>query len=165
MLIVTDQPLTKIVTRTEASGRIVACSIELREYDLEYVLRTLIKAQALADFMVECTFSGPKDLMSEEQLIWSPGKWKLFFDSSAAGTKCGAGLILSSPDDFEIFQAIGFTFPLKNNEAEYEALLAGIELARNLEVKILRAFSDSMLVVKQFSREYEQRSSNSCICS
>lgn len=47
--------------------------------------------------------------------------------------------------------------PLTNNEAEYEALLAGMGLARNLEVRHLRAFSDSMLVFKHFSGEYEQK--------
>ncbi|XP_074326805.1 uncharacterized protein LOC141664751 [Apium graveolens] len=68
-----------------------------------------------------------------------------------------AGLILSIPDGFEICQAIRFNFLLTNNEAEYEALLAGMELARSLQVKHLRAFRDSMLVVKHFSGEYEQR--------
>ncbi|XP_017228331.1 uncharacterized protein LOC108203718 [Daucus carota subsp. sativus] len=155
--VVTDEPLKKILSRPEASGRVVAWFIELGEYDLEYIPRTAIKAQALADFMVECTFSGPKDLEPNEQLIRTPGKWKLFVDGSVAGSKCGAGLILSSPDGFEICQAIRFTFPLTNNEAEYEALLAGMGLARNLEVRHLRAFSDSMLVVKHFSGEYEQK--------
>ncbi|XP_063941458.1 uncharacterized protein LOC135149627 [Daucus carota subsp. sativus] len=100
---------------------------------------------------------GPKDLEPNEQLIRTPGKWKLFVDGSVAGSKCGAGLILSSPDGFEICQAIRFTFPLTNNEAEYEALLVGMSLAKNLEVRHLRAFSDSMLVVKHFSGEYEQK--------
>ncbi|XP_074352735.1 uncharacterized protein LOC141691882 [Apium graveolens] len=157
MQVVTSQPLKKILTRPEASGRVIAWSIELGEFDLEYVPQTAIKAQALADFMVECTFSGPKDLSPDEQLIWIPGKWKLFVDGSVAGKKCGVGLILSSPEGFEICQAIRFDFPLTNNEAEYEALLAGIELARSLEAKHLRAFSDSMLVVKYFTGEYEQR--------
>ena len=155
--VVTDQPLKKILTRPEASGRVVAWSIELGEYDVEYIPRTSIKAQALADFMVECHFSGPKNLAPEEQLIRTPGKWKLFVDGSVAGQKCGAGLILTSPEGFEICQAIRFTFPLTNNEAEYEALLAGISLCKSLEVKHLRAFSDSMLVVKHYSGEYEQR--------
>lgn len=64
--------------------------------------------------------------------------------------KCGARLILTNPDNFEICQAIRFTFPLTNNEVEYEVLPAGMELARNLEVKHLRTFSDLMLVVKHF---------------
>ncbi|XP_074377252.1 uncharacterized protein LOC141718766 [Apium graveolens] len=155
--VVTSQPLKKILTRPEASGRVVAWSTELGEFDLKYVPRTAIKAQALADFMVECTFSGPQDLTPEEQLIQTPGKWKLFVDRSLAGKKCGAGLILSSPEGFEICQAIRFDFPLTNNEAEYEALLAGIELARSLEAKHLRDFSNSMMVAKHFSGEYEQR--------
>ncbi|XP_074375156.1 uncharacterized protein LOC141716889 [Apium graveolens] len=107
--------------------------------------------------MVECTFSGPQDLAPSEQLIRTPGKWKLFVDGSVAWKKCGAGLILSCPEGFEICQAIRFDFPYTNNEAEYEALLAGMELARSLEAKHLRAFSDSMLVVKHISGEYEQR--------
>ncbi|XP_074377896.1 uncharacterized protein LOC141719417 [Apium graveolens] len=80
-----------------------------------------------------------------------------FVDDSVIGKKCGVGLILSIPDGFEICQAIRFDFPLTNNDAEYEALLTGMELAQSLEAKHLRAFSDSMLVVKHFSGEYEQR--------
>ena len=64
--VVNDQPLKKILSRPEASGRVVAWSVELGEYDLEYVPRTAIKAQALVDFMVECIFSGPKDLEPKE---------------------------------------------------------------------------------------------------
>ncbi|XP_074335985.1 uncharacterized protein LOC141673151 [Apium graveolens] len=155
--VVTSQPLKKILTRPEASRRVVAWSIELGEFDLEYGPRTTIKAQALDDFMLEYTFSSPKDLSPDEQLIRIPGKWKLFVDGSVAGKKCGAGLILSIPEGFEICQAIRFDFPLTNNEAEYEALLARMKLTRSLEAKHLRAFSDSMLVVKYFTGEYEQR--------
>ncbi|XP_074323532.1 uncharacterized protein LOC141660447 [Apium graveolens] len=54
-------------------------------------------------------------------------------------------------------EAIRFTFPLTNNKAEYEALLTGLSLAKNLEVKHLRVLSDSIFVVKYFSGEYEQR--------
>lgn len=112
-----DQPLKKILTRSEASGGVVAWSIKLGEYDLEYVPRTSIKAKALVNFIVECTFSSPKDLTPQEQLIRSYEKWKLFVYGSVAGSKCGAGLILISPKFFEIFQAIRFTFPLTNKEA------------------------------------------------
>ncbi|XP_074352062.1 uncharacterized protein LOC141691224 [Apium graveolens] len=155
--VVTSQSLKKILTRPEASGRVVAWSIELGEFDLEYILRTAIRAQALADFVVECTFLGPQDLTPDEQLIRTPRKWKHFMDGSVTEKKCGDGLILSSPEGFEICQTIRFNFPLTNNVAEYEILLAGMELARSLEAKHLRAFSDSMLVVKHFSGEYEQR--------
>lgn len=107
--------------------------------------------------MVECSFSGPKDLTPEEQHIRAPGKWKLFIDGSVFGQKCGVGLILTSPEGFEICQASRFTFSLTNNEAEYEALLAGMALAKNLGVKHLRVLSDFILVIKHFSGEYMQR--------
>lgn len=124
------------------------------EYDIEFIPRTSIKAQTLADFVVECSLSGPEGLEPEEKLIRTPGKWKLFVDGSVAGVKYGAGLIFSSPESFQICQEIRFTFPLNNNEAGYEALLAGINLAKNLEVRHLQAFSDSLPVVKHFSREF-----------
>lgn len=38
----------------------------------------------------------------------------------------GAGLILVSPEGMELTYAVRLDFPSTNNEAEYEALLAGI---------------------------------------
>ena len=41
----------------KASGRLVKWAIELGEFDIKYKPRTAIKAQALADFVVECTIA------------------------------------------------------------------------------------------------------------
>ncbi|RDX87999.1 hypothetical protein CR513_30459, partial [Mucuna pruriens] len=43
------------------------------------------------------------------------------------------------------------------NQVEYEALLAGMRLARKLEVKKLKAKSDSKLVTRQVNGEYQAR--------
>lgn len=72
---------------------------------------------------MKCSFSGYKGLEAEKKLIRTLGKWKLFVDGSVAGDKYGACLIL--------------TFHLMNNEAKYEALIIGMDLARNLEVRHL----------------------------
>ena len=50
-----------------------------------------------------------------------------------------------------------FSFPSTNNVAEYEALIAGMKLARKLEVTQLIAHSDSQLIVQQFHGQYETR--------
>ena len=50
-----------------------------------------------------------------------------------------------------------FAFPSTNNVAEYEALIAGMKLARKLEVTQLIAHSDSHLIVQQFHGQYETR--------
>ncbi|KAM2478825.1 hypothetical protein PS1_002626 [Malus domestica] len=48
--------------------------------------------------------------------------------------------------------AIRFKFKASNNEAEYEALLAGLRLAKHLGVKRIDIFSDSQLVVNQITQ-------------
>lgn len=53
--------------------------------------------------------------------------------------------------------ALRFLFKATNNQAEYEALLAGMKLARKLGVKRLRAFTDSQLVSGQIIGEFEAR--------
>ncbi|XP_023895479.1 uncharacterized protein LOC112007375 [Quercus suber] len=44
-----------------------------------------------------------------------------------------------------------------NNEAEYEALLAGMALVKNLEGEVIEVYSNSQLVVGQVSGEFEAR--------
>ena len=51
----TDQPLKQILQRPDASGRLLKWSIELSEFHIVYKPRMAIKAQALADFVVEST--------------------------------------------------------------------------------------------------------------
>lgn len=46
----TDQPLRQVLHKPEASARLV----ELSEFAITYQLRTVIKLQALADFVAEC---------------------------------------------------------------------------------------------------------------
>ena len=56
ILVMTDQPIKKSMNRPEAAGRMVQWAIELSQFDIEYLPRTAIKAQALADFIAEFTF-------------------------------------------------------------------------------------------------------------
>lgn len=74
--------------------------------------------------------------------------WTMFTDGSSTISAGGAGIILISPEGFKIHQALKFSFPLTNNVAEYEALIAGVKLAIELDVKILDIFVDSQLVAK-----------------
>ncbi|XP_010663849.1 uncharacterized protein LOC104882394 [Vitis vinifera] len=54
-------------------------------------------------------------------------------------------------------QAIRLGFPASNNEAEYEAILSGLDLALALSVSRLRVYSDSQLVVRHVQKEYEAK--------
>lgn len=51
----TDQPLRQILLKPNAFGRLIKWSMELSEFNITYRLRLAMKAQALADFVAECT--------------------------------------------------------------------------------------------------------------
>ncbi|XP_074360839.1 uncharacterized protein LOC141701094 [Apium graveolens] len=156
--VITNQPLQKIIHKPDASGRLVNWAIELSQFNIKYVPRTTIKAQALAEFVMECTFpevpETPKIQSGEEKETSNINSWTLYVDGSATAERSGAGLILSSSGGFTIQQAITFAFKATNNQAEYEALLSGLRIAKSLGVRRLTIYSDSQIVVRQTNGEY-----------
>ncbi|GAA0154319.1 hypothetical protein LIER_12336 [Lithospermum erythrorhizon] len=57
--VVTNQPLKRVITNPQLSWRLTTWAIKLIEFDISYVLRISIKAQALTDFIIECTSQPP----------------------------------------------------------------------------------------------------------
>ncbi|XP_077231999.1 uncharacterized protein LOC143865605 [Tasmannia lanceolata] len=70
---------------------------------------------------------------------------------------CGAGLVLLGPDNFVLDYALRFGFRTSNNEAEYEALIAGMSLAVQTSAQRLKAYCVSQLVTNQIQGVYEAR--------
>ncbi|GKC50781.1 reverse transcriptase domain-containing protein, partial [Tanacetum coccineum] len=79
------------------------------------------------------------------------------------GSSCidgsGAGLILTNPEGVEFTYAMRFRFEATNNEAEYEALIAGLRIAEQMGVKNLQANVDSRLVANQVNGSYVAKES------
>ena len=84
--------------------------------------------------------------------------WKFSVDGASNAQGSGVGLILTSPEGIDIEYALRFGFQASNNEAEYEAVIAGLNLAHSLEVDQLEVCSDSQLVVRQIEDTYEAKS-------
>ena len=78
-------------------------------------------------------------------------------DEASHQTGAGIGFQLKSPTREIIKQAIHLGFNASNNESEYEATLAGIELAATVSAERLLIRSDSLLLVGQVNEEYESR--------
>ena len=76
-------------------------------------------------------------------------------DGASRQTRARVGLQLKSPTGERIEHAIRLDFPASNNEIEYEAILAGIDLAKSVSSEKLIIRSDSQLVVRQVNGEYE----------
>ena len=106
-------------------------AIELSEFDIRYKTKTAIKGQVLADFVMEFTSAVPDE---NAQTMNNLPIWKLSVDGASNAQGSGAGLILTSLEGIDIEYALGFEFQASNNEAEYEAVIAGLNLAHSLEV-------------------------------
>ena len=129
-------------------------SIEPSEFNIRYKLRTTVKGQILADFIIEFT---PSQSTKATQLAPDLPVWKLSVDGAVNAQGSGAGLILTSSDRIDTEYALRFGFRTSNNEAEYEAVIAGLNLAHFMEADQLEVNSDSQLVVKQIEDSYEAR--------
>ncbi|CAN1314902.1 Transposon Tf2-8 polyprotein [Linum perenne] len=146
--IVTNLPLKSALRSMGVAGRMSKWAVELSEYDVHFQPRTAIKAQALADFVVEgCVRAEgrPDDY------------WELYVDGASSKNGAGAGIVLKSPQGILHETALRFSKTQTNNAAEYGALIAGLKMAKSMGVSHLKIFSDSAIVVNQLSGVYEVR--------
>ena len=128
--------------------------MELGQFDIHFRPRIAIKGQALADFIAEFTYQA-EGVVEEEQENIEQQWWKLYVDGSSNDCGASAGLMLISPEGHKITCALRFGFKASNNEAEYEDLLAGLRLAKEMKAGYLQIFSILQLVVKQVTEEYQ----------
>ena len=78
-------------------------------------------------------------------------------DGAANAQGSGAELILTSLEGIDIEYTLRFGFRASNKEAEYEAVIAGLNLSHSMEVDQLEQCSDSQLVIKQIEDTYEAK--------
>ncbi|XP_019254986.1 PREDICTED: uncharacterized protein LOC109233554 [Nicotiana attenuata] len=156
--VLSTYPLRSVLHKPELLGRLVKWAIELGGYDIEYLPRTAIKSQIIADFVAD--FLPSLDPEVEKELLLksgiSSGLWTLFTDGATNVRGSGLGIVLKPPIGGVIRQSIKHA-KLTNNEAEYEAMIAGLELARGLGAESIEAKCDSLLVVSQVNESYEAR--------
>jgi hypothetical protein len=102
----------------EATGRIGKWDMELNEFTIDYVHRSSIQSQALADFIVDWTLGAQGEEATKDVEAWT-----IFCDESWGNFGAGAGAILVAPSKVRTCYAIKLDFSCTNNIAEYEALL------------------------------------------
>jgi ribonuclease HI len=131
------------------NGRIGKWILALSEFGLRFELAKAVKGQIIADFITEHRDS------SIDLLEITPQA--LFFDGSSCGKGGEVGILLISPTG-EMFE---FSIPIQptvtNNQAEYEALLRGLQYLKEAKAILIEIFRDSELVIKQLNDQYECR--------
>ncbi|XP_021621411.1 uncharacterized protein LOC110621436 [Manihot esculenta] len=145
----------------------LAWSIEISPYCLEYRPRITIKSQALADFIAECSFNEKQAEPGEtssgalegERERQSPQEfsWKLYVDRASSAGGSGTGIMPKGPEGFKVCYALCLEFNASNNVAEYEALINGMLIAMEVGATDLEINSDSQLVISQITGAYQAR--------
>ncbi|GJU49630.1 reverse transcriptase domain-containing protein [Tanacetum coccineum] len=132
------------------------------EHNISYRPRTAVKGQILADFLIE---KPETDAVLPQSEVKLQEPWILFTDGSSCVDGSGAGLILTNPEGMEFTYALRFEFTATNNEAEYEALIAGLRIAARMGVRNLEANVDSRLVANLVLADYVLREIHAGSCS
>ncbi|XP_051229429.1 uncharacterized protein [Lolium perenne] len=144
--VVASTPLADIIRNRDATGRIAKWAVKLGVHNITYESRHTIKSQALADFLVD--WEEAQQPSSQADLK----HWTLHFDGSKNLEGAGAGVVLTSPKGDVVRYVLQLRFePCTNNMAEYEALLHGMRVAKEMGATRLRCLGDSDLVAIQTS--------------
>lgn len=79
----------------------------------------------------------------------------MYVDGASNSRGARAGIVLLSPIGILHKSTLSIRFPASNNEAEYEALISGLKVAKALGIDELVVYNDSHLVVNKLTEEYE----------
>ncbi|XP_070045540.1 uncharacterized protein [Nicotiana tomentosiformis] len=161
-------PLKYIFQKSMPTGKLVKWKILLTEFDIVYVTRIAMKAQALADHLAE----NPVDDEYESLNIYFPDAevnlveevvqddsqiWKLYFNGAVNIKGVGIWTILVSPTGQHYPATVQHRCFCTNNTAEYEACIMGLNMAINLNVHELLVMGDSDSLIRQAQGDWETR--------
>ncbi|WKA07576.1 hypothetical protein VitviT2T_025382 [Vitis vinifera] len=136
--ILTNQPLYSTLHKLDLSRRMLKQFIKLSEYEIKHHPRLALKGQVMVDFIAKL----PKKPAHAVEFLGEQW-WTLYVDRASRVSGFGVGLILQSPIEELLEKAICLNFSISNNEAKYEVILAGLNLAITLSTTKLEIKSNS----------------------
>ncbi|XP_061373826.1 uncharacterized protein LOC133316127 [Gastrolobium bilobum] len=145
-----DLPIRQILHKPDLAGRMMAWAVELSEFDIVFESRKTIKSQALAYFVRELT-------SIQKESSTNLDTWKIYVDGSSNSKGSGARVIIENPEGVSVEYSMQMNFETSNNQAEYEAFIAGLQQAKELGARRLQIYSDSQLVTSQITGCYQAK--------
>ncbi|GJV24050.1 reverse transcriptase domain-containing protein [Tanacetum coccineum] len=160
-LAVSEESISAVLLAERRKKQIpIYFAIELGDHDIEFKGRNSIKGQILVDFLVEILTTEIKEKETQNarnEELDPENIWKLYTDKASSSDGSRSGMILVNPKGREYTYALRFEFETTNNEAEYEALLAGPRIAEETKIEDLDIFIDSQLIANQVKGLFEAR--------
>ncbi|XP_050211617.1 uncharacterized protein LOC126661794 [Mercurialis annua] len=81
--------------------------------------------------------------------------WRMWFDGCRTSQGAGAGVHIVLPMGASYRVSFALNFKCTNNQAEYEALILGLQILAKLGATLIHVWGDSLLVIKQVIGEYK----------
>ena len=141
IIVPSSQPLKDIMRNREASGRIGKWDAELNKFSIDYVHRSSIQSQALANFIADWTPGA-----QEEEANKDVEAWTVFYDDSWGTFGAGAAVVLVAPSKVRTCYARKLDFSCTNNIVEYEALLLELRKLKAMGIKRAVHKTDSQVI-------------------
>ncbi|KAM1224306.1 hypothetical protein ACFX2G_044185 [Malus domestica] len=145
-----------MLTRPIVKGRIGKWTMALSEFSLQYVPQKAVKGQALADFLAQHPSPyGFGDTDVEIGMVEARDNyWMMYFDGSSTSSSAVVGVVIQSPNHDRWYFSLKLDFDCTNNQAEYEALIIGLGLLRDLRATRALVLGDSELVINQLNGSF-----------
>ncbi|XP_059631449.1 uncharacterized protein LOC132274230 [Cornus florida] len=145
-----------MLSRPLITGRIGKWPLALMEFSYKYIPQKAVKGRAVAEFLADHPSTKIDSEICDEvdnlYLDYTP--WTLMFDGSSTHDGGGAGIVIISPKGRKTKFSFFLDFKCTNNQAEYEALIIGLEILLELKVEKVQIIGDSNLILSQLSEEY-----------
>jgi ribonuclease HI len=141
IVVPSSQPLKDIMKNREAIGRVGKWATELNEFTIDFVHRSLIQSQVLADFIVDWT-PGAQD----EERINDAKPLTVFCDGSRGTFGAGAAAVLVAPSKVRTCYVVRLDFSCTNNIVEYEALILGLRKLKAMGIRRAILKTDSQVI-------------------
>jgi ribonuclease HI len=126
--------------------------VELNEFSIDYVHRSSIQSQTLADFIADWTPGA-----QEEETNKDAEAWTVFYDGSWGTFGAGAAAILVAPSKVRTCYAARLEFSCTNNIAEYEALLLGLWKLKAMGIRRAILKTDSQVISGHIDKSSKAR--------
>jgi hypothetical protein len=140
IIVPSSQPLKDIMRNREATRRIRKWATELNEFSIDYVHRSSIQSQALADFIADWTPGAQEEVTKDVEA------WTVFYDGSWGTFGAGVAIVLVAPSKVRKCYAARLDFSCTNNIAEYEAFLLGLQKLKAVRIRSAILKTDSQVI-------------------
>jgi ribonuclease HI len=152
IIVPSSQPLKDVMRNREATGRIGKWVVELNEFSIDYVHRSSIQSQALADFIADWTPGAQGEETTKDTEVWT-----VFCDGSWGTFGAGAAAVLVAPSKVKTCYATRLDFSCTNNIAEYEALILGLRKLKAMGIRRAVLKTDSQVITGHIDNSCKAR--------